>query len=184
MTINFIPAAFHDETGECPVCIARVKLDGLIESERDLLLALSKALEAGRFCAEDQNGWAGSEETPALALTWSAFAQMLADYRVAFGINLAIWFSAERFGRASKVPDLLMAYEEYRLQSLSSFEQFDRTCTNLLALLDRRQGGEALSESVGMLTRTHKALMESVSVFWIVVDDWTVKRREQAFSVL
>jgi len=98
---------------------------------------------------------------------------MQCDYRLAFAINLSIWFSAERYGRAKKVPDLLMAYDEYRERLVNSFQAYQKAFAELSAAIGLSEFNDA-----------HAKLGDSITAFFTEVDKWTVKRREDAFSVL
>jgi hypothetical protein len=157
--INFIPKAFTGEEDTCPVCIARVQLEAVIEG-----------IELAFVAAQPTEG---KEKIAAYFRLTKLFAEMQCDYRVAFAINLSIWFSAERYGRAKKVPDLLMAYDEYRERSVNSFQAYQRAFAELSAAI-------GLSE----FNDSHAKLADSVTAFFTEVDKWTVKRREDAFSVL
>jgi hypothetical protein len=174
--INFIPTAFRGEEDTCPVCIARLKLESILDTEHAQLVALTQRAATA--------GGATSEDLAAIGTAWSSFARMLADYRVAFAVNLSIWFSAERLGRVKKVPDLIAAYDEYRTQTLSSIAQYDHDCTALLAVIHKRGTKDGCSETATKLGLNHQALMDSCKEFWVAVDAWTDPRREQVFKVV
>jgi hypothetical protein len=168
--INFIPTAFRGEEDTCPVCIARLKLEGILDTEHARLLALTES--------------AASAGLADIGNAWSSFSQMLADYRVAFAVNLSIWFSAERLGRVKKVPDLIAAYDEYRTKALSSITQYDRDCKALLSVIQAGESTMRCADAATKLGSNHQALMDSFKDFWVAVDAWTDPRREQVFKVL
>lgn len=157
--INFIPKAFTGEEDTCPVCIARVQLEAVIEG-----------IELAFVAAQPTEG---KEKIAAYFRLTKLFAEMQCDYRVAFAINLSIWFSAERYGRAKKVPDLLMAYDEYRERSVNSFQAYQRAFAEHSAAIGLSEFNDA-----------HAKLGDSITAFFTEVDKWTVKRREDAFSAL
>ncbi len=170
--INFIPKAFSDEEDACPVCIARTQLESALEVERKTLDQFKLAL-------------ANSALTTELRLLQSTVAQsfsgMLCDYRVAFALNLAIWFSAERYGRVKKVPDLLLAYDEYRKQSEASVE----TYKGHLAVFQSALTSSIIDQAIlSALQSSHEALKTAIGVFFHEVNNWTEKRREEAFKIL
>lgn len=173
--INFIPVAFTGEEDTCPVCIARVKLEASLQSTAE---ALNK-LGVGCFSVSL------SSETAAVMMqllgNWQA---LLADYRVAFSLNLAIWFSAERHGRVKKVPDLLLAYDEYRTRLLSELAAYKAAHGHLLASMSKHQAKETVRGALEAYSRQHDELVLSFAGFFAEVDKWTDKRREDAFSVL
>lgn len=156
---NFIPKAFAGEEDTCPVCIARVRLEAVLEG-----------IERAFAAAQPTEGTA---KIAAYFRLTKLFAEMQCDYRVAFAINLSIWFSAERYGRAKKVPDLLMAYDEYRERSVNSFQTYQTAFAELSAAIGLSEFNDA-----------HAKLEDSITDFFTEVDKWTVKRREDAFSVL
>jgi len=174
--INFIPTAFRGEEDTCPVCIARLKLETILDTEHARLLALTQSAATA--------GGAVSEGLADIGNAWSSFSQMLADYRVAFAVNLSIWFSAERLGRVKKVPDLIAAYDEYRTKALSSITQYDRDCNALLSVIQTGETTKRCSDAVTKLGSNHQALMDAFKDFWVAVDAWTNPRREQVFKVL
>jgi hypothetical protein len=157
--INFIPKAFTGEEDTCPVCIARVQLEAVLEG-----------IELAFVAAQPTEG---KEKIAAYFRLTKLFSEMQCDYRVAFAINLSIWFSAERCGRAKKVPDLVMAYDEYRECSVNSFEAYQKAFAEL---------STAIGSSV--FNDAHLKLADSITAFFTEVDKWTVKRREDAFRTL
>lgn len=176
MDINFIPTAFKEEEDTCPVCIARLKLESILDAEQDHLLSLTQ--HPATACG------ATSEELAAIGSAWASFSHMLADYRVAFAVNLSIWFSAERLGRVKKVPDLIAAYDEYRTTVLSSISEYDTKCDALLAILRKREPNDGDTNAPSEFELNHLELMNSFKEFWVAVDGWTIPRREQVFNVL
>lgn len=156
---NFIPRAFAGEEDTCPVCIARVQLEAVLEG-----------IELVFFAAQPTEG---KEKIAAYCRLTKLFAEMQCDYRLAFALNLSIWFSAERYGRAKKVPDLLMAYDEYRERSVNSFLAYQKAFAELSATIGLSEFNDA-----------HAKLGDSITAFFTEVDKWTVKRRADAFSVL
>lgn len=158
-TFNFIPKAFTGEEDTCPVCIARVQLEAVLEG---IELAFVEA-QPGE----------GKERIAGYFRLMKLFAEMQADYRIAFAINLSIWFSAERYGRTKKVPDLLMAYDEYRDRSASSFQAYQKAFNEVSTAIGSSEFNNA-----------HIRLGESIAAFFTEVDKWTVKRRQDAFSVV
>ncbi len=157
--INFIPKAFTGEEDTCPVCIARVQLEAALEG-----------IELAFVAAQPTEG---KEKIAAYFRLTKLFAEMQCDYRIAFAINLSIWFSAERYGRAKKVPDLLMAYDEYRERSVNSFQAYRNASAELSTVLSSPPLADANTKLAG-----------AVEAFFVEVDKWTTKRREDAFSVL
>lgn len=156
---NFIPKAFTGEEDTCPVCVARIQLEAVLE---EIELAFAVALPSR-----------GKKQIAAYFRLTKLFAELQSDYRVAFAINLSIWFSAERYGRAKKVPDLLIAYDEYRERSLNSFKAYQEASAELSSVLC----------SVA-LSNAHAKLAGAVNTFFTEVDKWTMKRRADAFIVL
>ncbi len=166
--INFIPLAFTGENDECPVCVARLQF----EAAAEVSVAVTKL-------AHDQLTAGGADASVLLA--WKAipelFQAMMADYRVSFAVNLAIWFSAERFGRVKKVPDLILAYAEYREQSGNSLRALKQAYEAFAAASAGFREAEAIKAS-------HDDLINAAELFWTEVDKWTKKRHEDAFSLL
>lgn len=156
---NFIPKAFSGEEDTCPVCIARVQLEAVLEG-----------IELAFVAAQPTEG---KEKIAAYFRLTKLFAEMQSGYRLAFAINLSIWFSAERYGRAKKVPDLLMAYDEYRERSVNSFQAYQKAFAELSIAIGSSEFNDA-----------HATLGDSVTTFFAEVDKWTVKRREDAFRIL
>lgn len=174
--INFIPKAFTaEEDGTCPICPVRLKFEAALEVEAALLRQVGSKLIV-----------AGASET--LADAWqavpAAFAVALADYRVSYSLNLAIWFSAEQFGRAKKVPDLLMAYEEYRTQVGASMAAYVASIKVFVDTATAECMAGPLKESVDALVKSHAELVAANSAAWGELDKWTNGRREEAFKVL
>lgn len=171
--INFIPKAFTGEEDTCPVCIARLDLESSLLVQQKALQAFNFRLLTGGGC---------SERLAQQSLDLSGlFQTLLADYRVSFALNLGIWFAAERFGRTKKVKDLLLAYDEYREQSLASFAAFNRAVEELNGTM---VGENTSCPELAALVSAQVKLKQSVERFWLEVDKWTLKRREEAFKVL
>jgi hypothetical protein len=173
--INFIPKALTaEEDGTCPICPVRLNLEALLEDEQARLRELfAKLLTNGTSLVVSQ----------AVAPLPELFASMTADYRVAYGLNLAIWFAAEQYGRAKKVPDLLAAYEEYRTKAKASFAQYDEAVQLVLARGTDHGVGGAEGE-LGALSTCHADLVSADKAFWVEVDKWTDGRREEAFKIV
>lgn len=174
--INFIPKAFTaEEDGTCPICPVRLKFEAALEVEAALLRQVGSKLIV-----------AGAGET--LANAWqavpAAFAVALADYRVSYSLNLAIWFSAEQFGRAKKVPDLLMAYEEYRTRVGASMAAYVESVKAFIQLASVECVAGPVKESLDALKTSHAELVAANSVAWVELDKWTNGRREEAFKVV
>lgn len=201
---NFIPKAFTQEKDECPVCLARLDLEATMPQ---VAANLDKLLVAAM-----QNG-VGSTVCRALLDLHSSFGKSHADYRVAFSLNLSIWFSAERFGRVKKVPDLILAYEEYRGEASKSLSALKAAVQNLQQVCLTDAEGEVSSQdssskdssskdSSGNGDLSNKGKNSSLVIelsefltafkdfqtkaerFWLEVDKWTDKRREDAFKVV
>ncbi len=173
--INFIPKAFTGEEDTCPVCIARLDLESCLLVEQKALQAFNFRLLTGGGC---------SERLAQQSLDLSGlFQTLLADYRVSFALNLGIWFAAERFGRTKKVKDLLLAYDEYREQSLASFAAFNLAVEELNSTMTG-ENTSGFSLELASLLSSQESLKQAVERFWLEVDKWTMKRREEAFKVL
>lgn len=157
--INFIPTAFAGDEDTCPVCVARLELESVLNKIQSALSVID---------------WSGEgNKAGALSQLHRLFGDMRCDYRVAFAVNMSIWFSAERYGRAKKVPDLLLAYDEYRDQSRASFSAFEKDAPALIQILSEAELAEAV---------TH--LSPAIAAFFKEVDSWTDSRRKSAFNVL
>ncbi|MBI1267902.1 MAG: hypothetical protein GC193_10785 [Cryomorphaceae bacterium] len=168
---NFIPVAFTEEEAvACPVCVVRVGMEKCLDAEfqafREIFIS---ALSQNSLSAE------AAEE---LTTAYEVFNTFYSDYRIAFVVNLCIWFAAERFGKAGKVPDVLAAYEEYRDKAKAAFQHLDNAMTKLFASLT-----EAAVEFDG-LSASHQALKEASELFWKEVDSWTDGRRSKAFQIV
>ena len=174
--INFIPTSFAGDEETCPVCIARTDLETKLAQEESAFLTLGQRL----ITADGVN----EEIAETYASVQNAYRKLISDYRVAFAINLGIWFSAERFGRVKKVPDLIIAYDEYRNESVGAFESYNLSCDAFFAAVQNSVFSSALKAEHEALLESHTALRASVQNFWAVVDAWTVKRREDAFKLL
>lgn len=201
---NFIPKAFTQEKDECPVCLARLDLEATMPQ---VAACLDKLLVTAM-----QDG-VGSAVCRALLDLHSSFGKSHADYRVAFSLNLSIWFSAERFGRVKKVPDLILAYEEYRGEASKSLSALKAAVQNLQQVCLTDAEGEVSSQdgsskdssskdSSGNGDLSKKGKNSSLVIelsefltafndfqtkaerFWLEVDKWTDKRREDAFKVV
>lgn len=201
---NFIPKAFTQEKDECPVCLARLDLEATMPQ---VAANLDKLLVTAM-----QNG-VGSTVCRALLDLHSSFGKSHADYRVAFSLNLSIWFSAERFGRVKKVPDLILAYEEYRGEASKSLSALKAAVQNLQQVCLTDAEGEVSSQDSSSKDSSSKdrsgngdlsnkgknsslviELSEFINAFkdfqtkaerfWLEVDKWTDKRREDAFKVV
>lgn len=173
---NFIPNAFTGEEDTCPVCIARMGLEGALVSEETALNNLGVKLA----CTDG----VGEELARAYTQLRQNFQVLSGDYRVSFAINLAIWFSAERYGRTKKVPDLLLAYDEYRDRAVQSFTDYNQAFEVLAeAIKSSVTPASLVGEYTGLLD-SHKSIQPLVDGFWKAVDGWTVKRREDAFGVV
>jgi hypothetical protein len=201
---NFIPKAFTQEKDECPVCLARLDLEATMPQ---VAASLDKLLVTAM-----QDG-VGSTVCRALLDLHSSFGKSHADYRVAFSLNLSIWFSAERFGRVKKVPDLILAYEEYRGEASKSLSALKAAVQNLQQVCLTDAEGEVSSQdssskdssskdSSGNGDLSNKGKNSSLVIelsefltafkdfqtkaerFWLEVDKWTDKRREDAFKVV
>ncbi|OPZ89274.1 MAG: hypothetical protein BWY75_01232 [bacterium ADurb.Bin425] len=216
---NFIPKAFTQEKDECPVCLARLDLEATMPQ---VAASLDKLLVTAM-----QDG-VGSAVCRALLDLHSSFGKSHADYRVAFSLNLSIWFSAERFGRVKKVPDLILAYEEYRGEASKSLSALKAAVQNLQQVCLTDAEGEVSShdssskdssskdssskdgsskdssskDSSGNGDLSNKGKNSSLVIelsefltafndfqtkaerFWLEVDKWTDKRREDAFKVV
>lgn len=201
---NFIPKAFTQEKDECPVCLARLDLEATMPQ---VAASLDKLLVTAM-----QDG-VGSTVCRALLDLHSSFGKSHADYRVAFSLNLSIWFSAERFGRVKKVPDLILAYEEYRGEASKSLSALKAAVQNLQQVCLTDAEGEVSSQdssskdssskdSSGNGDLSNKGKNSSLVMelsefltafkdfqtkaerFWLEVDKWTDKRREDAFKVV
>jgi len=174
--INFVPKPFIAGEDTCPTCIARAGLEESLEAEQ---AALSKI--SSRFLST-------GAPTDEIASTYRSlsdlFYTMLSNYRVSFAVNMAIWFSAERFGRAKKVPDLLLAYDEYRREAGQSCDEYHKVCERFLAACEEGLQGSSIQEDLDGLASSHKALTAAISSFWSEVDSWTNRRRDEAFKVL
>lgn len=173
---NFIPNAFTGEEDTCPVCIARKGLEGALVGEEAALNTFGVKLACTDGVSEE------------LARSYSqlrqAFQVLSGDYRVSFAVNLAIWFSAERYGRTKKVPDLLLAYDEYRDRAVQSIADYNRAFEVLAETVKASAIPASIAvEHAGLLT-IHTSLQPLVDEFWKAVDGWTVKRREEAFGVV
>lgn len=172
----FIPKAFTGEEDTCPVCVARIQYE---QAQSDLasdlrkfgLRAMSTGLPAG---------------LAALYLDASEkFAEMNSHYQVALGVNLSIWFSAERFGRVKKVPDLILAYEEYKDKSLQSIASCSVAIETLLSgLASDSAVAEAFKSEIQELHDGYQLFVLKADNFWKVVGTWTDPRKRDAFSVL
>lgn len=182
--INFIPKAFdHEEDSTCPICPARQKLEALLDVESGRLTDCYQKLFA--------TGVTG-EASVALSKLPGLFAALLADYRVAYGLNLAIWFAAEQHGRAKRVPELLLAYEEYRAQSKASFSSFDAGVREFIEAVRKcgeagTAGGTTVVAGTALMDemeRTHLEVMQAEKAFWVEVDKWTDGRRDEAAKIL
>ena len=189
---NFIPKAFTQEKDECPVCLARLDLEATMPQ---VAANLDKLLVAAM-----QNG-VGSTVCRALLDLHSSFGKSHADYRVAFSLNLSIWFSAERFGRVKRVPDLILAYEEYRGEANKSLSALKAAVQNLQQVCrkepekpeKKEEGEEGLSDKgescaatseLAEFLKVFSDFQEKAERFWLEVDKWTDKRREEAFKVI
>ncbi len=201
---NFIPKAFTQEKDACPVCLARLDLEATMPQ---VAANLDKLLVTAM-----QNG-VGSTVCRALLDLHSSFGKSHADYRVAFSLNLSIWFSAERFGRVKKVPDLILAYEEYRGEASKSLSALKAAVQNLQQVCLTDAEGEVSSQDSSSKDSSSKdrsgngdlsnkgknsslviELSEFINAFkdfqtkaerfWLEVDKWTDKRREDAFKVV
>ena len=95
---------------------------------------------------------------------------------MAFAVNLGIWFSAERFGRTKKVLDLVLAYDEYRDHAVAAFVEFNKALQAVVARPEAN-GFDELKLSHTLVVGVHDS-------FWVEVDKWTTKRREDAFKIL
>jgi|JI8StandDraft_1071087.scaffolds.fasta_scaffold08972_5 hypothetical protein len=173
--INFIPVAFTGEEDTCPVCIARVKLEASLQSTAEALNKL------GVSCFSVSLSGETAASMMQLLGNWQG---LLADYRVAFSLNLAIWFSAERHGRVKKVPDLLLAYDEYRSRLLNELAAYKAAHGQLLASMSKEPAKESVQTALEAFSRLHDELTVSFDDFFAEVDKWTDKRRDDAFSVL
>lgn len=201
---NFIPKAFTQEKDECPVCLARLDLEATMPQ---VAANLDKLLVTAM-----QNG-VGSTVCRALLDLHSSFGKSHADYRVAFSLNLSIWFSAERFGRVKKVPDLILAYEEYRGEASKSLSALKAAVQNLQQVCltdaegevssqdssskdssskDRSGNGDLFNKGknsslvieLSEFINAFKDFQTKAERFWLEVDKWTDKRREDAFKVV
>lgn len=173
---NFIPMAFASSETTCPVCLAREALETAQSNTSIALIDMHENIAAQI-----------PPSAPALQQALQAemaFEKMLSDYRVAFAINLAIWFSAERFGRTRKVPDLILAYEEYRQQALLTFSLYEQSISKLISLLTEQAQPGAKGINVQEFSTTHANLIGKNEAFWLEVDKWTQKRRDDAFKLL
>lgn len=181
--INFIPKAFdHEEDSGCPICPARKKLEALLDDESARLTGCYQKLSA---IGVTQEASVALSKLPAL------FAALLADYRVAYGLNLAIWFAAEQHGRAKRVPELLLAYEEYRTEAKASFVSFDAAVRDFLTAArksgtDTANGAEVspAAKELDELERIHREVMLAEKAFWVEVDKWTDGRRDEAAKIV
>jgi len=171
----FIPKAFTGEEDTCPVCVARIQYE---QAQTDLASDLRKlglkAASTGLPTGLAANYLEASEK----------FAEMCANYQVALAVNLSIWFSAERFGRVKKVPDLILAYEEYKDKSLTSLA----SCfVSIETLLGSFAGESSLAENCKSelqdLQDSHQLFVLKANVFWKVVGNWTEHRKSEAFKV-
>lgn len=172
----FIPKAFTGEEDTCPVCVARIQYE---QAQSDLgsdlrklgLKAASAGLPAG-LAAQYLDA---SEK----------FAEMNAHYQVALGVNLSIWFSAERFGRVKKVPDLILAYEEYKDKSLQSLASCSVAFETLISGFSSDNAhAESCKEELQELQDSLQLFVLKADVFWKVVGNWTDHRKGEAFKVI
>lgn len=169
--INFIPRVFGADENTCPVCVARTALEAQLELEQASLDKLGIKLLTAGLPEDAANAYFELQK---------CFRAFLSHYRVAFAINLAIWFSAERFGRTKKVPDLILAYDEYRAELVGAFEAYTRACEGFFTVVDQSEMG---AEHQNFLSATC-GLNPTYQAFLAAVDSWTVKRREEALALL
>jgi hypothetical protein len=157
--INFIPVAFAGDENTCPVCVARLNLESVL-AEIESELTQSQPYE-------------GPDKLLAYSSLIRLFAAMHCDYRVSCAVNLSIWFAAERYGRVKKVPELIIAYDEYRERFFASFSAFEETS---------REHAELLASAT--LIAALEKLPLVARLYFEEVDKWTVKRREDAFTII
>lgn len=168
---NFIPVAFtEEEEVACPVCVVRLELEDRLEKEflafRELFARVLSEKSLDRDVADK------------LFKTYELFNTYFGDYRVSFTVNLCIWFSAERFGNASKIPDVLAAYEEYRDKTKSAFAEFEEALSDTLSAL------EGAGVDVAELREAHDEVVTASAGFWVEVDKWTDERKSSSFKIL
>ncbi|MBC7997387.1 MAG: hypothetical protein IAF58_05570 [Leptolyngbya sp.] len=165
---NFIPKAFPEEEDSCPVCLAKLSLETAFKAEENSLRLLIEEM-----CS---NGSASCKSVLDLS---QKFYEMHSDFRVSLAVNLGIWFSAERYGRAKKVIELLLACDEYKDKALKSLEDLD-VCVEQLKLIFSGKEQENWSN----LFIAHDQVMEAAAVFWREIEIWNTRRRDEAFSVI
>lgn len=168
---NFIPKAFPEEEDSCPVCLAKASMEAAFHKEATAIQnLLSKACSGhSTFSADAQT----------LLDLMQKFFEMHSDFRVSLAINLGIWFSAERYGRAKKVVELLMACDEYRDRAVQSLEALDTAIETFSGQLTDAQKIEYRD-----LFTVHKEALETARSFWAEIDKWNNRRRDEAFSVI
>lgn len=168
---NFIPKAFPEEEDSCPVCLAKTSMEAAFKREAD---AIQKLLaKACNECATTP------DHTEALLELSQKFYEMHSDFRVSLAINLGIWFSAERYGRAKRVVELLMACDEYRERAAQSLNELD-------ACVEKVKAQSCQPESSGYieLRASHDEAMTTAKSFWGEIDKWNNRRRDEVFSVI
>jgi hypothetical protein len=163
---NFIPKAFPEEEDSCPVCLAKISMEAAFEKEASAI----QALIAGA-CTTGGT----PEAAKALLAVSQKFYEMHSDFRVSLAINLGIYFSAERYGRAKKVIELLLACDEYRERAALSLQALN-------ASVEQLESHEQLSCS--HLITAHREAMDTARLFWDEIDKWNTRRRDEAFSVI
>lgn len=167
MKAEFIPKPFEENGGECKVCDTRLAFEESLKSESDFLLWLGQ--EA-----------AGSPElVPVYLKLWPAFADAMSDYRVCFSQNLALYFTAERYGRLRRVPDFLAACDAYKQRALASFDEYNAAVTEFQVASQRCQDHK-LHEQVAQLVSLHEQTKAKAQAFWEQIEIWTQSRYQAA----
>lgn len=173
MKTEFIPAQFTESDGECTICDARKELERSLGEESDHLLRLGTDLMFGT-----EQGCKGVS-TPAVFEAYLrlcvALGDAVADYRVCFAQNLALFFTAERHGRLRKVPEFLGACDEYRERALASLADFDSAFEVFKDL--------AKSMDVDELECLHTQTLNHARSFWQQIERWSEERYKTARSL-
>lgn len=178
MNPEFIPSQFSESGGECKICDARMEFEQSLTTESNLLLSLGTGGEPSL------NRLATLSPTllQAYLQLWSSLGDALSDYRVCFAQNLALYFTAERFGRLRKVPELVGACDEYRQRALASLAEFDQAFDKFKALSGSEQPKD-LELPIALLLAVHDATMRTARAFWEQIDIWTQARNKTARSL-
>lgn len=172
---NFVPQAFSSSVEhDCHICAARQRF----EQAQD---AASAALHGMLQCMLS-NGKTDAETSRSTSAVIRSLVEMVADYRVSVNTNFCIWYAAEQHGKSRDVPELLHAYEEYRQHSMRSIRRFLRASGRLVSHVSKAACADSLRDQLEAFKSARKDLRSAERHYWVVVDAWTNKRRDESLK--